>query len=324
MKNTVSKFTPTAHINMQADDLILFSQVIEQGSFSKAAEANNLSKSLISKRIARLEKELGVQLLYRTTRKLTVTEAGKVLAQQAKNVQLATNEACAAISGFGDQISGHVKMSVPTISGDLILAEAVASFCDQHPSLSVDMSLDNRFVDLIQDGYDLAIRTGFLDDSSLIARHLIDSQWVVVASPSYLLKHGTPTTPKELRNHNCLRYIHPARGASAWEFRATGSAGKAGSNTSYVVDISGSFSSNNATALRKAILAGFGIAYVPRCLVFSDIQSADLIELFSGEASKKIGVYAVYPYTKHPPMKIKKLIAFIKTRYQEMGHYFSA
>jgi len=175
---------------MRADDLILFSQVVEQGSFSKVAEENSLTNSVVSKRIARLEEEIGAQLLYRTTRKLTLTEAGKALLHSAKNVKQATQEAMDAVAGFGENVSGHIKMSVPTISGDLILADAVAEFCNQHPGLTVDMSLDNRFVDLVSGGYDLVIRTGYLEDSSLIARHILDSQWVVCASPSYIAKHG--------------------------------------------------------------------------------------------------------------------------------------
>ena len=193
---------------MRADDLILFSQVVEMGSFSKVAEQNNLTNSVVSKRIARLEEEIGVQLLYRTTRKLTLTEAGKAILHGAKNVKQATQEAMDAVSGFGENVSGHIKMSVPSISGDLILADAVAEFCNMHPGLTVDMSLDNRFVDLVNDGFDLVIRTGYLEDSSLIARHILDSQWVVCASPSYIARNGKPLIPTDLVKHNCLQYAY--------------------------------------------------------------------------------------------------------------------
>ncbi len=216
---------------MRADDLILFSQVVEMGSFSKVAETNNLTNSVVSKRIARLEEELGVQLLYRTTRKLTLTEAGKALTHGAKNVKQATLEAMDAVSGFGENISGHIKMSVPTISGDLILADAVAEFCNTHPGLSVDMSLDNRFVDLVEGGYDLVIRTGYLEDSSLIARHILDSQWVVCASPAYVARNSKPVKPEDLTQHNCLQYAYQTTGASEWEFK-----GKEGN---YIVRVSG-------------------------------------------------------------------------------------
>ncbi|MFA0081676.1 LysR family transcriptional regulator [Vibrio breoganii] len=299
---------------MRADDLILFSQVIELGSFSKVAEENNLTNSVVSKRIARLEEDVGAQLLYRTTRKLSLTEAGKALWHKAKNVTEATQEAKDAVSGFGESISGHLKMSVPTISGDLILADAIAEFCNLHPGLSVDMSLDNRFVDLISGGYDLVIRTGYLEDSSLIARHIIDSQWVVCASPSYIAKHGKPIKPIDLTQHNCLQYAYQTTGASEWEFK--------GDKGNYIVKVSGSFSTNNATALRKSALGGHGIAYVPRCLVYHDFRNGQLVDIFPDLVGKKLGIYAVYPFTRQPPNKIKLLIEHIRQRYLTISHYF--
>nr|WP_319552042.1 LysR family transcriptional regulator [uncultured Vibrio sp.] len=299
---------------MRADDLILFSQVMELGSFSKVAEANNLTNSVVSKRIARLEEEIGAQLLYRTTRKLTLTEAGKVLLHSAKNVKQATQEAMDAVAGFGENVSGHIKMSVPSISGDLILADAVAEFCNLHPGLTVDMSLDNRFVDLVADGYDLVIRTGYLEDSSLIARHILDSQWVVCASPSYIARNGKPVEPIDLTRHNCFQYAYQTTGASDWEFKSD--------EGNYIVKVSGSFSTDNATALRKAALGGHGIAYVPRCLVYHDIRNGQLVDIFPELVGKKLGIYAVYPFTRQPPNKVKLLIEHIRDRYLAISHYF--
>ncbi|PFG57877.1 LysR family transcriptional regulator [Vibrio sp. ES.051] len=299
---------------MRADDLILFSQVIELGSFSKVAESNNLTNSVVSKRIARLEEEIGAQLLYRTTRKLTLSEAGKVLLHSAKNVKQATQEAMDAVSGFGENVSGHIKMSVPCISGDLILADAVAEFCNLHPGLTVDMSLDNRFVDLVADSYDLVIRTGYLADSSLIARHILDSQWVVCASPSYIVKNGKPIEPIDLTTHNCLQYAYQTTGATDWEFKSD--------EGNYIVKVSGSFSTDNATALRKAALGGHGIAYVPRCLVYHDIRNGQLVDVFPDLVGKKLGIYAVYPFTRQPPNKVKLLIEHIRERYLTISHYF--
>lgn len=304
---------------MRADDLILFSQVVELGTFSKVAEQNNLTNSVVSKRIARLEEEIGVQLLYRTTRKLTLTEAGKAMLHGAKNVKQATQEAMDAVSGFGENVSGHIKMSVPTISGDLILADAVAEFCNMHPGLTVDMSLDNRFVDLVEDGLDLVIRTGYLEDSSLIARHILDSQWVVCASPSYIAKNSKPLQPRDLVNHNCLQYAYQTTGASEWEFIREKGQSERGN---YIVRVSGSFSTDNATALRKAALGGHGVAYVPRCLVYHDIRNGQLVDIFPDLVGKKLGIYAVYPFTRQPPNKIKLLIEHIRARYLAISHYF--
>jgi DNA-binding transcriptional LysR family regulator len=299
---------------MKSDDLILFSSVVELGSFSKAAEKYNLTNSVVSKHIARLEEELGVQLLYRTTRKLTLTEAGKVLLQGAKNVKQATLDALDAVAGYGEQVSGHIKMSVPTISGELLLADAVAEFCQMNPGLSVDMSLDNRIVDLVDEGYDLVIRTDCLEDSSLIARHILDSQWVVCASPGYIARNGVPQQPEELLRHNCLHYTHQSTGASDWKFkRETGD---------YIVKVSGNFATDNGIALRKAALSGHGIAYVPRCLVYQDLQTGHLVELFPHQVGKKLGVYAVYPFARQPSNKLRLLIDHIRARYLEMAHYF--
>ncbi|MGF1756594.1 LysR family transcriptional regulator [Photobacterium sagamiensis] len=298
----------------RADDLILFVQVVESGSFSKVAELNSLTNSVVSKRIARLEEDLGVQLLYRTTRKLTLSEAGKVLYQGAKNVKQATIEAIDAVSGYGESVTGHVKMSVPTISGDLLLADAVAEFCSQHPGMSVDMSLENSFVDLVEEGYDLVIRTGYLEDSSLIARHILDSQWVICAAPAYIQRFGKPVAPEELVDHNCLQYAYQTTGASEWEFKRN--------KGTYIVTVSGNFSTDNATALRKAALGGYGLAYVPRCLVYHDIRKGDLIDVFPDLVGKKLGIYAVYPFTRQPPQKIRLLIEHIRERYLAIKEYF--
>ncbi|XAW87663.1 LysR family transcriptional regulator [Vibrio sp. CDRSL-10 TSBA] len=299
---------------MRADDLILFAQVVELGSFSKVAEQNNLTNSVVSKRMARLEEQLGVQLLYRTTRKLTLTEAGKALLVSAKNVKQATQEASDAVAGFGENVSGHIKMSVPSISGDLILADAVAEFCNLHPGLTVDMSLDNRFVDLVDGGFDLVIRTGYLEDSSLIARHILDSQWVVCASPSYIARNGKLHKPEDLVNHNCLQYAYQTTGASEWEFKSP--------KGTYIVRVSGTFSTDDARALRKAALGGHGIAYVPRCLVYHDFRNGELVDIFPQQVGKKLGIYAVYPFTRQLPNKVRLLIEHIRARYLTISHYF--
>ncbi|WP_413698981.1 LysR family transcriptional regulator [Psychromonas sp. KJ10-10] len=298
----------------RVDDIILFVQVVEEGSFSKVSELNSLTNSVVSKRIARLEEDLGVQLLFRTTRKLTLSEAGKVFYQGAKNVKQSALDAIDSVSGFGDSVSGHVKMSVPCVSGELLLADAVAEFCDFHPSLTVDMSLDNAFVDLIEGGYDLVIRTAVLEDSSLIARHIIDCHWVICARPSYFKRYGRPAKPEDLNRHNCLQYAYQTVGASEWEFK--------GENGNYFLNVEGNFSTDNSVALRKAALGGYGLVYVPRFLVYEDLLKGDLVDIFSDKVGKVLGLYAVYPFTRQPPRKIRMLIEHIRNRYLAIAECF--
>lgn len=299
---------------MLANDLILFSQVVKLGSFSKVAEKNNLANSVVSKHIARLEQELGVQLLHRTTRSLTLTEVGQALVQQAEMISQITAEAVDTASGFDEKISGHIKISIPTISGELFLAESIAEFGQRYPDISVEVRLENEFVDLVKEGIDLAIRTGVLDDSTLIAKSLITSHWVVCCAPKYIEKHGKPQLPSDLVQHNCLAYTYQNQGAYEWRF----SQGK----QQQQVKISGTFATNNSQALRKAALAGYGIAYIPRCSVYQDLKKGLLIELLPDYQPRALGVYAVYPYTKHLPRKIKLLIDHIKLGYENLSHYF--
>ncbi|MPW29100.1 LysR family transcriptional regulator [Agarivorans sp. B2Z047] len=296
------------------DDLILFADVVEQGSFSRVAEQRELTNSVVSKRVARLEQQLAVQLLYRTTRKLTLTEAGQALYSQAKHIALSAQEAFAEVGEYGESLSGKIRISVPTISGELLLAEALAAFSEQHPEISIEMSMDNRFVDLLEDGFDLVIRTGSLPDSSLIARHIIDSHWVVVASPAYLKQHGTPKAPDELKQHRCLSYSYQEGGAEDWLFKVK--------ETTQAIRINSGFSTNNARALRKTALAGHGLIYVPRCLVYQDLAKQDLQEVLTGQAAKVLGIYAMYPFTRQQPKKIKLLIEHIRQHYLAISEYF--
>lgn len=299
----------------KVDDLVLFAQVIELGSFSKAAEVNELTNSVVSKRIARLERELGTTLIYRTTRRLSLSKAGQVLYQQAQVIAQTSRDAFDSVIDFSQSLQGHIKISVPTISGELVLAEAIAEFCELHPAISVDMSLDNRFVDPVNEGYDLVIRTGHLEDSNLVARHILESRWVICAAPKYISRHGMPMQPEDLLKHNCLIYSYQESGARDWLFTRN--------DTVYPLRVNGSFSTDNAAALRKAALAGHGLAYVPRCLVYPDLQAGTLVEVLPYQVGKVLGIYAVYPYSRQPPRRTKMLIEHIRSRYLDIKHYFN-
>ncbi|MCW4631147.1 MULTISPECIES: LysR family transcriptional regulator [Marinomonas] len=299
---------------MNAADLTLFVNVADAGSFNKAAEQAGLSTPALSKRISKLEQDLGAQLIHRTTRRLSLTEAGESLYVHAKNIEGQVNDAIASVSAFSQGLTGTIKMSVPTISGELLLAEAIAEFCQKYPNISVDMRLENDFVDLVGEGLDLAIRTGKLEDSSLIAKPLIQSNWIVCCSPSYVERHGEVRDLEALKDHNCLAYTYQAQGSFDWRFTRNG--------IEESVRISGSFATNNAQALRKAALAGFGIVYVPRCSVYEDLQQGKLVAILTDYQPRRLGVYAIYPFTKYLPEKLRLLIEHIKQAYQDKKEYF--
>ncbi|MGN7975406.1 LysR family transcriptional regulator [Serratia sp. 22264] len=299
-----------------ANDLILFALIVDCGSFSKAAETAGVTSSVVSKRIGRLEKSLGARLLYRTTRSLTLTESGLALYQQAKDIGMKVQDALYAVSEKSEELTGTVRMSVPTISGELLLSESVAEFCAQHPNLKVEMRLENRFVDLVEEGVDLAIRTGTLPDSSLIARPILDSRWVIVCSPGYLERHPQPQSAADLLEHNCLTYTYQESGTDNWLMK------QPGGNDIYELQVNGNLSANNARAIRKAVIGSYGIAMVPRCMVYKDLQDGKLVEILAGHCAKVLGVYAVYPYTRNLPLKTRLLIEHIITSYQNISHFF--
>jgi len=296
------------------DDFLIFFHLIEQGSFSKAADQVGLTKSVVSKRITRLEQDLGVQLIYRTTRKLTLTEAGEVFFGHAREVYYSVQNAEDAMSGLGESLSGAIRITVPTISGELILPQAIAEFSAKYPDIHVHMDLDNRFVDIVEEGFDLAIRTGALPDSSFIARRLVDAHWVICGAPAYFGHHKAPQNPTDLVNHNCLAYSYEETGATEWLFK--------GEKKPYTVKVNGNFSTNNASALRKAALFGQGLVYVPKVLVAEDLQAGRLVEVLQHQVAKCLGIYAVYPYTRHQPAKVKLFIEHLYQCYQRHEEKF--
>lgn len=299
---------------ISASEILLFVLVAESRSFSKAAAIAGMSTPALSKKISKLEQNLSAQLFHRTTRRITLTEAGETLFKHAKNIHTQVNEAIGAVSNFSEKISGSIKISVPTISGELLLSEVVTKFCEKYPDVHVEMRLENEFADLVSEGLDLVIRTGDLEDSTLIAKPLLTSHWIVCCSPEYIKKYGTPTTVEELVDHNCLAYTGQAKGAYDWRFEQL--------KQKFNIRISGNFSTNNAQALRKVALAGRGVVYVPKCSVYEDLQAGTLIAILQDYKPRALGVYAVYPYTRHLPVKVLLLIDHIKQAYKDKLEYF--
>ena len=299
---------------VKADDIVLFVQVVDEGSFSKVAEKLSLTNSVVSKRIGRLEASLNVQLLYRTTRKLNLTDAGRTLYGKARLAKLAMQDAENAVTGYADEMRGNIRITMPVVSANLILSAAVADFCKQYPNINVELQINNRFVDLIGEGYDLAIRTAYLEDSSLVARRLVDSQWVICASPAYLKVNGIPSEPKDLDKHECLIYKFESAGTDIWPVKIEGE--------DCQIQVKGRFHTNNLNAIRNAALCDLGVAFLPKALVHEELEDKRLLEVLSSCAGKRMGMYAVYPKSRQPDQKLKLLVAHLRDALLNKEEYY--
>ncbi|MEH6551058.1 MAG: LysR family transcriptional regulator [Pseudomonadales bacterium] len=299
-----------------ANDISLFGLLVEAGSFSKAAEQAQMSAPGFSKRISKLEDQLNTQLVYRSTRRLSLTEAGQRLWIHAQQINQQLDAALIEISEYNTEPKGLIRVSIPTISGDILLAEAIAEFCQSYPQVKVDLRLENNFVDLIAEGVDIAIRTGQLQDSNLKARLLVHSDWVVCASPAYLREHTNPAKPSQLREHNCLIYSLQEGGGTNWSFK------EAAGKKSTVVAVTGSLASNNAVALKRACLAGHGIMYVPKCLVHRELERGELQGLWPELSAKRQGVYAVSPFNRVQSLPVRTLIDHLDNAYKARESWF--
>ena len=297
-----------------ADRILLFHKVVEAGSFSKAATKAGLTNSVVSKHIGQLEEHLGVQLLFRTTRRLQLTEAGRVLFQHASDVEQAIESAVMAVTEVSSEPAGTLSLTVPTISGEYLITDIVTEFCKLYPKVNIDLRLEDHMVDLVAEGVDLAIRTASLADSPLIAKLLLQSKWVVSASPEYLANYGTPRKPQDLLEHDCLTYTYMETGSNVWLFRENGN--------EYGLKVSGRITSNNQKALRNAAVTGHGIAYTPKLLVYEDLEAGRLVEVLGDYSCKELPVFIVYPYSKYLPEKTRVFIDYIAESYQSKKRLF--
>lgn len=299
----------------KADDMLLFVYVVEEGSFSRVSVKHEITMSVVSKRIARLEKALNVQLLYRTTRKLSLTDAGQALYKKAKVAQEALQDAQDVVSGYGSDVRGRIRITMPVVTANLVLNHALTEFCEQYPNVHVALKITNRVVDIIDEGFDLAIRTAQLEDSSLVARRLVDSDWVVCASPGYLQTRGRPEHPDELASHHCLIYKYEGSGPDIWTFTLDGS--------EYPVQVQGRFQTNTLDSIKQGTLSGFGIGYLPRALIHDELLSGQLEAVLDEYVGKKLGIYAVYPKSRQPDKKLNLLVEHFRCALQRKREYFS-
>lgn len=279
-----------------------FVLVAETGSFSEAARRLPLSKSMVSRLVASLESELGVRLLQRTTRSVTPTEAGRAYVERCQRILADLEEADQLVSQLQAVPKGILRISAPMSFGIRHLAPALPPFFHRFPEVRLDLSLSDRFVDLVEEGFDVALRIGRLADSSLVARRLCPVRMCVCASPAYLESHGTPQTPEDLPGHECL--MSAALVATGW--RLLGPDGKV-----MQVPVGGRFHVNNGDAPRVMALAGCGIAYLPTFFVGDDLRSGALVPLLQAFMPQDSAMHAVYPHGRHLSPKVRAFVDYL-------------
>ncbi|WP_428422752.1 LysR substrate-binding domain-containing protein [Methylibium sp.] len=279
-----------------------FAAVVDAGSFVKAADALASSTPVISRLVAELEARLGLRLMHRTTRKLSLTEEGEVFHARCKDLLAAVDEAEAEVTSRTGTAAGLVRINAPLSFGILHLADLWGDFMTRHPKVTLDVTLSDRVVDLVEEGYDLAIRIARLPNSSLITRKLATTRMVMCASPQYLKRAGVPRRPSELADHSVLAYSYWAT-RDEWQF--DGPSGKV------TVRTRPSIRSNNGETCRAGALQHRGIVLQPSFMVGADLRSGTLVELMPEYRSIELDISAVYPTRKHVSPKVRLLIDFL-------------
>jgi len=287
-----------------------FLAVAERGSFSAAARALGTTKSTVSKRVRLLEERLGVRLLHRTTRKLALTGLGEVYRENCRRLLAELADTEAMLLAHARNPRGRLRASAPMTFGVLYLGGFVARFLERYPEVALDLTLDDRYVDLVGDGYDVAIRIGRLEDSSLMARRLGTAASCCVASPVYLERHGLPADPRDLAAHNCLRYLYRRR-PDEWRFEREGEA--------VTVRIQGTLSANNGDMLREAACAGLGVARLPAFMVVRELEAGRLRVLLPDWSGEEVGIFAVYPPHRQTSPVLRAFIDALVAHFRDTG-----
>ena len=291
----------------------VFVAVVECDSFSSAASRLGMTKSAVSKRISVLEDSLGVRLFNRTTRKLTLTEAGEQLSDYARSSFTLAQDGFAAISKFQGKPKGTLKINAPMTFSRLHLVPYIKEFLELYPELEVVLSMDDKVMDMTEGAFDVGIRIGELKDSSLVAKKLVDCKSVVCAAPEYVEQFGRPSNPEELVNHNCIYYSLFKAGVE-WTFFKNGKKTK--------VQPRGNFIVNNSDAIAEILLQGLGICQMPTFIVSKHLSSGALVTLLEGYSLPNHAIYAVYPERKHLPEKVSVFINFMKEKLGDNSGYW--
>jgi len=287
--------------------MTVFAKVVEQGSFARAAERMSISASACSRHVAELEAHLGSRLLNRTTRRLSLTESGQGFYERCVQLLADLQDAELAAGESAARPRGTIRLTTSINFGVRHVSPAIGAFLVKYPEVKFDVSLSDRIVDLVEEGYDLAIRIGAAGGETVVARKLGEARMVACASPAYLKAHGAPKTPEDLARHRCLTYEYmPVR--NVWPFR-----GKDGRD--HAIRVAGPLHSNNGDLLAAAAVAGVGIAYEPEFILGPDLKAGRLVPILSSYTAPLGPIYAVYPSRRYLSAKVRAFVDFLSPRY---------
>jgi len=284
----------------------MFTAVVEAGSFAGAADKLDLSRGMATRYVAQLEAHLGVRLLNRTTRKLSLTEAGSDYYQRASQILAMVEEAETSAAQGALVPRGTLRMTTSVGFGIPHLARAITEYLQRYPGMEVELTLNERAVDLVEEGFDLSVRIAAQIDPGLVARRLTGARTVACASPGYLKKRGMPESPEQLIGHNCMTYVH-TNWQNEWRFRRNGVERR--------VRISGNLRGNNGNILVNAAIEGLGVILEPNFLVFEALRQKRLVRILSDWETDELSVFAVYPNRKYLPPKVRSFIDFLADRF---------
>ncbi|MEI7292736.1 LysR family transcriptional regulator [Paraburkholderia tropica] len=289
---------------MQLDDMRIFVNTVDAGNFTAAGHRLRLSKQFVSRRVAALEADLGARLLVRNTRKLAVTDLGQDFYERAKRILADVNEAEQAMSARRSEPRGLLKVSAPMSFGMAHLSPLVAEFLREHPDVRFDMDLSDRSVDVIGEGFDMALRIGRLADSTLVAQKLIDVRMIACCSPGYRRRRRAPQTPEDLAQHDCLPYGQ--QGRAPWEFMV------GGVRTPF--EVHGPLRANNGEVIRDAAIAGLGICYLPDFIVAGSVDAGVLVEVLADYMPPPNALHALYPQHREASVTIRAFTQYLRER----------
>ncbi len=290
------------------EEMAIFARIAEKGSFTAAANSMGRSKAYVSQQLTKLEELLGIQLIFRTTRKLSLTEAGKVYLTYCEDIIKSAVAAKQSIAALQGEMTGLIKLSAPESFGEIIVYDVLSRFQEKYPDIQIDLDLSYEMKDLKAEEIDISIRGGSFEDDDLVAIPLVKWQMVIVGTPAYFDQHGTPHTPDDLKRHNCIGTRYETT-VSGWPFTVNGEIER------FIVG--GDFSVNSNPLIKRATLQGKGLAWMPSYVVHRELKSGVLVRGLSDFASPAVSFFLVYVYQKAMPLRQRRLIDFIKNWFEE-------